>query len=144
MPGISKLLKFVIRAFKFSIYCCFYIVHIPLGWILDKMPSFKKSRIERLAVFRSGNPHVEIRKKSELWYHLNWVYIRYLQYKYRKLPQEQYQQKRWDNYAEIYYTRRSYEPLLPKFDEFFGDAINNYTVSTVLDIGCGGCNIEAI
>jgi len=142
--GMRKTLKIIDKGFGHFVYLCSRILWFPLGWILDKIPSFNKARIKHLSHLHGANPYAEIMKESKLWYFLNQVYTRYFYYKIRKLPQVQWQQERWNNYGEIYYENRTDDKLPPKFEEFFKDALSRFNVSSVFDIGCGGGTIAKI
>ncbi len=138
VADVINKLKIFSKAPKYFTYCCSLVTWFPLGWFLDKIPSFKKARIEQLSRVRGNNPYVELWNESKIWYFLNQVYARYFNYKIRNLPQPQWQQQRWEEYAEIYYSNRASDKLLPKFEEFLEDGLGKFNISSVLDIGCGG------
>jgi 2-polyprenyl-3-methyl-5-hydroxy-6-metoxy-1,4-benzoquinol methylase len=86
--------------------------------------------------FPGKNFHIEIRKKSEILFHLNKAYNYYFEFKYRNLSSREWQKLHWDDYGFSYYSARNIVEADENFLMNFKDMVKN--TSTVLEIGCGG------
>lgn len=120
----SILKKFVIKP-----------IHIVIGFFLFRSPAWKHIR-KNCFNFPGKNFHAEIRKISWLLYHLNRAYYAYFEFKYRNLPQREWQKIHWDDYGSSYYSVRKSQTLNEDFLRQFSDMARE--TETVIEIGCGG------
>ena len=86
--------------------------------------------------FPGQNFHEEIKKKSKILFYLNESYYSYFNYRYKNLPQREFQKVHWDDYGIYYYENRDGMELNEIFIKNFKDMLIN--TDSVLEIGCGG------
>jgi hypothetical protein len=114
----------------------FNLISIILGWVLNQT-NYEKIRNKYFLAFieKQQNKGIdiekEIRKQSLWWYYSNIIHRKYLIFKHRKMSNYNWQNTKWEQYAEIYYKLREGDIVHDKFLEYFQDAVNKKSIECV-------------